>query len=191
MTPLAVAVLLTSSVALSASPALALTRAETAAQNVEQRQENREARKVEIIENAEQRQENRQENRDERQDNRQERRDDFAQRHATRLSNRFGFYYDRLSTIMSKIETRFANLSEDGKDMSAAQAKLAEAKTALSSAKSYSDQAIAGFEAIVPAEYESQRTQALAARDLANNAREQFKLAVSLMKEAVQLAKKA
>lgn len=180
MTPLAIAALLTSSIALSASPVAAFNRFETAMLNTEQRQENREARKAEIIENVEVRQENR-----------QERRDDFAQRHATRLSNRFGFYYDRLSTIMSKIETRFANLSEDGKDMSAAQAKLAEAKTALSSAKSYSDQAIAGFEAIVPAEYESQRTQALAARDLANNAREQFKLAVSLMKEAVQLAKKA
>ncbi len=160
-------------------------------QNSEARQENRQERRVEVAENVQERQDNRQENREGRQENRQERRDDMAQRHADRLSNRFGIYSSRLQNLIGKLDTRLTMLETDGKDVTAAKAKLSQAKETLASAKSLGEQSTAAFLAIEPATYESQRDKALAARDLAMQAREKYKTTISLLKEVVQLAKSA
>lgn len=175
----------TSAIAATASPAMRYQeRRDTVIEKAETRQENRLERREEVEENMLERQ-------GERQERRQERRDDFAERHAERLTNRFTFYYERLSTVMSKLKTRFEAMAKEGKNVAAAQAKLTEAQTALTKAKSLSDQAIAAFKSIDPAQYESQREVALKARDLAMQAREQFKTAVELLRESVKLAKEA
>lgn len=149
-------------------------------QNVQERQENRQEKKAEITQNVQ-----------ERQENRQQRRDDIAQRHAERLGNRFGLYSQRLTTLIGKIDTKLTEMANNDKDTTLAQAKVEEARTSLSKATTLGNQAIAAFEAIEPAEYDAQREQALAARDLAQQAREQYKTTASLLREAVQLAKNA
>lgn len=133
--------------------------------------------------------ENSQERQDTRQERRETRRDNIAQFHATRLSNRFGFYTQRLTNLIEKTDSKLTEMAGEGKDVAAAQAKLDEAEVALNEAKSLGNRAIAAFEAIEPAEYDVQRDSALAARDLAQQARESYIKAVSLMKEAVKLAK--
>lgn len=152
-----------------------------------------EERKEQILDNSQERQDLRQERREqvqenseERQELRQERRDEIAMRHANRLGNRFSFYYQRLTTLISKFEAQLAELSAAGKDITAATAKLNEAKIALTSAKSLGDQAIAGFTAITPENYQDQQDQAIAARDQAQQAREKYVSTVQLLKETVQ-----
>jgi len=192
-------VALSSTVALAqeASPTPA-TRGDQVQQNSEARQAAREERRLEIEENVEERQENRQElraeieaNVEERQENRQERRADIAGRHADRLENRFGFYEGRLNALIAKLQTRLVTLSNSGVDTAEAQAKLNEALTTLSKAVETGDAAISAFNAIQPDEFEAQKTQAQAARDLAVEAREGFKSTVALMREAVDLARDA
>ncbi len=151
---------------------------------IEERQTNREETRTQVEENVQERQ-------DTRQERRENRRDNTAQLHAARLTNRFGFYSQRLTNLIDKIETKLSEMATEGKDVTAAQAKLNEAKAALDKAKSLGSQAITAFEAIEPAEYETQRDRALAARDLAQQARKNYQEAVFLMKEAVNLAKEA
>lgn len=153
-------------------------------ENSQERQANREEIRTQVGENVQERQ-------DTRQERRETRRDSVAQFHATRLTNRFGFYSQRLTNLIEKVDTKLSEMASEGKDVAAAQVKLDEAQSALNESKSLGSQAIAAFEAIEPAEYETQRDQALAARDLAQQARESYKEAVSLMKEAVKLAKGA
>ncbi|MFH2019237.1 MAG: hypothetical protein ABII80_01295 [bacterium] len=120
---------------------------------------------------------------------RQEERGAMIQEHAARLTERFSLYEERLSAIYEKFSARLATMAEEGKDVGAAQAKLLEAKAVFASAKTLGEQAVAKFMAIDPASYDTQREQALAARDLADQAREQYRNSVKLMKEAVELAK--
>jgi len=190
-TKLITAVSLTALVVVTAMPMVRAQEGDTYQDRVEERRDLFE-------ENSQERQENReeirtevQENSQNRQDRRQERRDNVAQIHATRLTNRFGFYSQRLTNLIEKTAAKFDEMENEGKDVDAAQAKLDEAKAALDEAKSIGNQAISAFEAIEPDEYEAQRDRALEARDLAQQAREGYKTTVSLMKEAVQLAKNA
>lgn len=148
----------------------------------ETRMENRQEIKGEI-------KENRQEIKEMRVENRQEVRSVIAENHANRLERRFKYYYDRLSGIAKRIETRLATLKSQGKDTASADAKLTSAKTTLESAKSLADQAVAAFRAIDPAKFDEQKAEALAARDLANQARVAFKDALSLFKSVLKEVK--
>ena len=133
--------------------------------------------------------ENREEVRELRQENRQEVRSVVAENHANRLERRFKFYYDRLSGIASRIQTRLDTLKSNGKDTTTALAKLTEAKTKLESAKTLGAQSVAAFRAIDPANFEEQKTEAKAARDLANQARAAFKDALALLKAVLKEVK--
>ncbi len=120
---------------------------------------------------------------------RQERRANIAQNHAERLSNRFGFYSQRLVNLIVKIKSRLEAMAADGKDVTEALNKINEAQEALDNAKLLGEKAVAEFSAIDPENYESQRDQALAAKEIADQAREEFKNAVTLMRESIKLAK--
>lgn len=159
-----------------------------AEQRIERRQENKQQIRQESFENYQEKQMERQENKEVKQ---QEVREHIVRVHTERLTKRFGFYYRRLAGIISKIESRLAILVQEGKDVTLAKAKLAEAKTSLEEAKKYADQAIAAFEEIEPTEYRAENDSALAARDLAQLAREKFIATVVLIRESVQLAKDA
>ena len=148
----------------------------------ETRMENRQEIKSEIMEN-------RQEVKDMRVENHQEIRSLVAENHANRLERRFKFYYDRLSNIARRLETRLATLKSDGKDTSVADTKLTEATTKLETAKSLGEQAVSAFRAIDPAKFAEQKEQALAARDLANQARVAFKEALSIFKSVLKEVK--
>lgn len=148
----------------------------------ETRMENRQEIRNEI-------QENREEVRELRQENRQEVRSVVAENHANRLERRFKFYYDRLSGIAARLQTRLDTLESNGKDITAALSKLTEAKTKLESAKTLGAQSVAAFRAIDPAKFEEQKTQAKAARDLANQARVAFKDALALLKAVLKEVK--
>lgn len=148
----------------------------------ETRMENRQERREEV-------QENRQEVRELRQENRQEVRSMVAENHANRLERRFKFYYDRLSGIASRIQTRLDTLKSNGEDTTAALSKLTEAKTKLESAKTLGAQSVAAFRAIDPTNFEEQKTEAKAARDLANQARAAFKDALLLFKNVLKEVK--
>lgn len=132
---------------------------------------------------------NLEEKREQLQEKNQEVRSHVAQVHSERLSRRFTFYYNRLSKLIEKISNRFEKMTADGKDLTQAFEKLAQAKTALEEAENLSTQSVAGFGAIEAESYQAQRDQALTARDLAQSAREKFKLVLSLIREAIQLAK--
>lgn len=148
----------------------------------ETRLENREEIKNEI-------KENREEMREVMTENRQEVRSVVAENHANRLERRFKFYYDRLSGIATRLQTRLTTLKSGGKDTSIAETKLTEAKTKLETAKSLGSQAVAAFRAIDPAKFEEQKAEAIAARDLANQARVAFKEALSLFRSVLKEVK--
>lgn len=119
----------------------------------------------------------------------QENRDKFFQGHAERLENRFiNTYYQRLSSIIEKTQQRFEIMTQNGKDLSMAKAKLEEAKKELETAKQLSQSTVNQFRQI---KTNDQKELALQARDTAEKARNQFKNVISLIKEAVVLAKKA
>lgn len=148
----------------------------------ETRQENRREVREEI-------KENREEMRELRTENRQEVRSMVAENHANRLERRFKFYYDRLSGIATRLQTRLDSLKSTGKDTSSALSKLTEAKTKLESAKTLGAQSVAAFRAIDPAKFEEQKAEAKAARDLANQARVAFKDALVLFKSVLKEVK--
>lgn len=118
-----------------------------------------------------------------------EKKDNLAKLHAERLSNRFGFYTKRLATVVEKIEERIEKMKDDGKDTSAAEAKLTEAKTKLTLANDLSKEAIAMFAAIDTSKYEEEREKAQEARNKAMQARQTFVEAVKLLRETVKILK--
>jgi ABC-type amino acid transport substrate-binding protein len=116
-------------------------------------------------------------------------RSDVAKLHADRLNNRFGFYNRRLTTVIEKIQGRIDKTKEEGKDVTAAQAKLDEAKAKLAESNKYAMDAVAKFRSIEPTKYNEQKSVALEARDLAEKGREAFVATVKLLRECVELLK--
>lgn len=149
------------------------------------RRRDREEVRAEIQEINTTRQQNRDEQQQLRQENRQETRSNVAENHANRLEKRFGLYYQRLSNIIERFQLRLAALKSTGIDTSKVAATLATAQTKLSDAKSKGEQAIAAFRAIDPAKFSEQKSQALAARDLANQARKLYLEVHQLIKAAL------
>jgi len=144
---------------------------------------------VEIQEIRQERMEDRQEKREEVKEKVQEIRSNVAENHANRLERRFAFYYSRLSNIITRFEKRLDILKADGKDVSAISAKLTEVKTKLESAKAKGVEAVAAFKAIDPDKFSEQKSEAMAARDLANSARKLFVDTHTLLKDALKSLK--
>lgn len=151
------------------------------------RQEKTEKRREETEQKV---QERRQETLEDRQLKTAERRGALAQVHAEQLQRRFGFYYERLSGLIQKLEARLTALAQEGIDVVAAQNKLEAAKASLEEAKTLTDQAIAAFLEI-DLESDTARVQVQTAKDLAKQAQERFRETVALAKEALRLAKSA
>ncbi len=116
-------------------------------------------------------------------------RSSVAQNHANRLERRFKFYFERLTNIITRFQTRLDTLKNKGTDVSTIQVKLDAAKTQLASAKSLGEQAVADFRAIDPAKFSEQKAQAQAARDQAMQARGAFLEVHKLLKDALKLLK--
>lgn len=116
----------------------------------------------------------------------QEIRSKVADNHANRLERRFKFYYERLSKIIVKFQTRIDYLKGKGKDTTAVQTKLDAAKVKLESAKVKGEAAVAAFRKIEPGKWEEQKPAMLAAKDLAEEARGLFKDAFKLLKDALK-----
>jgi hypothetical protein len=131
----------------------------------------------------------RMEDRQEAKDKMQEMRSTVAENHANRLSRRFAFYHARLSNIIMRFEKRLDVLKADGKDVSTVSTKLAAVKAKLAEAKAKGDEAVSAFKAIDPAKFSEQKTEALAARDLANAARKLFMETHTLLKDALKSLK--
>jgi len=131
----------------------------------------------------------RQDRMDEFKDNMQEGRSNVAENHANRLEKRFAFYYSRLSNIITRFQKRLDILKAEGKDITSASTKLTAVKTMLESAKTKGVESVSVFKAIDPAKFSEQKTQALAARDLANSARKLFIDTHSLLKDALKTLK--
>lgn len=128
----------------------------------------------------------RQELREDLKTNMQEKRSTIAESHAQRLELRFKFYFDRLSNIIGRFQVRLDLLKKDGKDVAAAQAKLDTAKTRLAEAKTKGEASIASFKAVDPTKISEQKTELLAARDLANAARKLYSDVNNLLKLALK-----
>lgn len=157
-------------------------RQENRQEKIETRQENREdrlasrsAKRAEVRENI--------------QEKRQEVRAHVAEVHAKRLEKRFEVYGKRLESIIERLQARIDILQTNGKDTTAAQAKLDEAESALTQAKTKANSAVSTFESVDPDQYEAQRSLALQAADIAKEAREDFQEVQSLLKEVVALLK--
>lgn len=144
---------------------------------------------VEIQEIRQERMEDRQEKREEVKEKVQEIRSNVAENHANRLERRFAFYYSRLSNIITRFGKRLDILKADGKDISTASAKLDSAKSTLELAKAKGTEAVSAFKAIDPVKFSEQKTQVLAARDLANSARKLFLDSHTLLKDALTALK--
>ena len=115
----------------------------------------------------------------------QEMRSDIAKNHADRLERRFAAYFNRLTNIITRFQTRLDALKAGGTDVTSIQSKLDAAKTKLAAAKTKGAEAVAAFRALDPAKWSEQKTEALAARDLANQARSLFKETLGLLKDAL------
>lgn len=121
----------------------------------------------------------------ERMEKRQEKRNEIAQKHAENLELQFNNHFTRLMTLASKIQTRIDALNADGKDTTAAQAKLDAGKTSLESAKSLGTDAVSAFLAIDTTTTEEHKTQVDAAKAKAMKAREAYISSMKLLKEAI------
>lgn len=124
---------------------------------------------------------------EERETSREERRADFAEQHADRIERRFSLYAQHLFNIASRIEVRAQMMSKNGKNVSEALTKVTEAKNYINEAQVKTEEAVTKFRSIDPAEYDTQREIALAARDLAEEGRNDFKTARDLLHEAVKI----
>jgi hypothetical protein len=131
----------------------------------------------------------RQEDREERREQVQELRSSVAENHANRLERRFKFYFDRLSGIINRFQTRLDTLKASGKDVVATQSKLDTAKSKLAEAKTKGESAVSAFRTIDPAKFSEQKEEAKAARDLAEAARGLFKEVHTLLKDALKSLK--
>lgn len=120
----------------------------------------------------------------EKKDQRMEQRDTLIQNHADRLTNRFSNYVKRLDNIINKLKERLQILEDEGIDVSESLAKITEAEKAFENAKNYADEAIGIFN-----NPESEREDLLRAKELVSNSRKEFKNTLSLLKEAVRIAK--
>lgn len=119
-----------------------------------------------------------QEIRQELQTKREEVRNRITENHALRLTNRFTAYYQRLSNIIARFQTRLDLLTNEGKITTETQVKLDIAKAKLEAAKSSSDSAITAFFALDPL-----------AKDLAISAHDLYKETLSLLKDALKSLK--
>lgn len=154
-------------------------------ENITNRRPDRDEAKAVIQEVRVERQEERQERQEERQQTRQELRSNVTANHAERLENRFLQYNQRLTNIMERFQKRLDTLKQSGKDASKAQDLLNSGKSKLVEAKTKGDGAVAAFRAIDPAKYTEQKSQILAARDLANQARRLYVETHQLIKSAL------
>jgi hypothetical protein len=128
----------------------------------------------------------RQEIQTDRKENRETVRTNVAHRHASRLERRFGFYVTRLTKIADRIQSRIDKEKTEGKDVSSAQTNLDSARTKLTQAQVDGTKAVAAFNAITPEDWDQQKADVQAAKDLAKNARQEFVDARKLMVDAVQ-----
>lgn len=117
----------------------------------------------------------------------QERRADFAQLHADRIEFRFNIYTEHLLNLANRIEVRAQMMSNNGKNTTEALEKVTEARTYIAAAQANGEDAVSKFRSIDPANYETQREIALAARDLADSARVEFVTALDLLHDAVRI----
>lgn len=118
----------------------------------------------------------------------QQKREQIVAEHAVRLQTRFQAYYQRMAQIMEKMQSRYQTMSDNGKDMSQAQAKLSEAKVKLEYALAKGNETVGQFQAI---QAENWETQSNASKELAVQARNAYREAVTLMQDSLKLAKQA
>jgi hypothetical protein len=155
-------------------------------ENITKRRPDNSPSQVQVQEIRQERIEERTEKREEVKEKIQERRSNIAENHATRLEKRFASYFMRFSNIISRFQTRLDLLKKEGKDVASAQTKLDSAKTKLSEARSKGDASIAAFKAIDPAKVTEQKTELIAARDMATVARKMFAESNDLLKLALK-----
>ena len=120
------------------------------------------------------------------QEKRTEVRTKVSEVHGRRLKHNFGVYYQRLSNIINRLQSRLTALEDQGKDIAAAEEKLTDAESMLESAKMKGETAVTAF---LSEPKEDQREAALAARDVAKEARLEFMAVFSFLKEVVQIMK--
>lgn len=185
-----VALILTSSLVLSVSPAFAEENRDSSVtgrpQNKNEFLKEKEKKIEAKVTKAAERKTEMQAKVTKRMEERQEKRSALAQKHAANLELQFNNHFTRLMTIASKIQTRIDILKTEGKDTSTAQTKLDAAKASLESAKSLGQDAVAAFTAIEGTTADEQRAQATAAKEKAMAAREALMAALKSLKEAVE-----
>jgi hypothetical protein len=103
--------------------------------------------------------------------------------HGRRLKHNFGVYYQRLSKIIDRLQERLTVLSGQGKDTAAVEEKLTDAETMLTAANAKAETAVTAF---LSEPAQDQRASALAARDVAKEARAEFMAVLQLLKQVLQ-----
>lgn len=109
-----------------------------------------------------------------------------AQNHSTRLANRFKFYENRLTAIITRFQSRLDILKQEGVSVSSVQAKLDLVKDKLQDAVTQGGKAIVAFESIQSGTLVEQRTALLSAKELADEARGLFRETHELLKQALR-----
>jgi hypothetical protein len=92
--------------------------------------------------------------------------------------------------MITKFRARLEVMKTNGKDVTAATAKVDEAAAKIEEAKKLADKSIQAFRDIDPDKYAEQRELALQARDIAMEARTAFKEVLTLLKSSLPLLKK-
>jgi hypothetical protein len=105
---------------------------------------------------------------------RQERRETFADKRSKKLAEHCQLINQRISSMIIRVESRIAKQKADGKDVSTAEAAVAEGKTHLASGASLCDQAVAKFDSVPAESWSEQQSIVREARALAKQAREAF-----------------
>jgi len=105
---------------------------------------------------------------------RQELRTEAAKNKSAALAKHCTAVETNLTNILTRIDSRIAKQKADGKDVSAAEAAVTDARTSLDSGKSYCDQAVAKFDSVPVDKWEAQKSVLAEARSLAKQSREMF-----------------
>jgi len=116
-------------------------------------------------------------------------RSNVAENHATRLEKRFTSYFTRFTGIIARFQARLDLLTKEGKNIDSVQTKLTAVSAKLTLAQAKGVEAVKAFRAIDPAKFAEQKTELLAARDLAVSARKLFEETHTLLKDALKALK--
>jgi hypothetical protein len=128
---------------------------------------------------------------EQRMENLQERRDQVLENIASRVELRFTRHEERLQNWIDRATKHVTTMEGNGKNMTNAKKALETAKTSLATATKLGDDAVVKLRAVTPENWSAQKTDAMAAREAVKKAQVAYAQVVKDMQQALRELKNA